>query len=295
MKSTLRSIYYILACVLAIVLSTSFVFAESNPAAENICTRAGVTNEFVRKDFAEDVLKRHLENTEPDNPVCKDTDVCDGKVTNEHTFLHPYYFRTRADKSVPVWSYPWTGSYAGTESSVVKRLDPDVRVSIDGIVRNQEYNLWLHVKDAGYVYIENVLYEYDANLALFYQYVSSHNEQEYDILFFYDCVKPNSYGDIKRWLDPGGKSTKFKVIFNDNCQMLTAESLGNLTYGSLGTMIGIGENELLYAGGAINFTTHIWEYTLNPNDLAILCISSYCDAPNDVRDIKAGIRYINNY
>lgn len=223
---------------------------------------------------------------------CAMQDVCMGIINNEHRFDYPYCFVSRDDREVKVRTMPWTDTYCGVDSPVIDTLLPGSMVFIDGILRNQHNNIWLHIVDSGYVYVDNVYYDYETNLLEFYQYVKY--ERYNTLIDFADCVREGAVADIKHWLDPSAKGIVYKVrtMYQGDIEM-TAEEIGNMNYGSLGTLLGYHPDLLRYGGGAVNV---MGDYG-NPFELVNIikeCSQSYCDSSEDIEFVNKGIDYINN-
>ena len=116
-----------------------------------------------------------------------------------------------------------------------------------------------------------------------------------NLWFFYDEVNHSAPWDIKRdgpWKQQfgdkihmpyyeGGKAESF--LFRN--EVVTREMLGNITYGYLGSAMGIGDNTLFWGGGvAAKGLSKILSDEVRNNEF-------YGDSPKDHNSIQKGINY----
>lgn len=199
-----------------------------------------------------------------------------------HNFENSICFYT-IKNDVPIWEKPTKYS---------ERIDTikneRTLLYIDGLLRNQYGNIWLHVSSGGFVYSENTFLIFEALFITSYQKVTALGEK-FELLSFYDLVQPGGTGDYKKWLDPSAKHILYNVEIQQNMYQMTAEEIGNIHYGYLGRAIGIDSETLLRAGGIVNIIT---SKSLLKNIDA--CINSYCDNENDVINVQRGIDYYDS-
>ncbi len=210
-------------------------------------------------------------------------DVCEkcGKYTL-HNFEESICFYT-IKKNVPIWEKPT--KYSELIETIEDERTP---LYIDGVLRNQYGNVWLHISSGGFVYSENTFLIFESLFFSSYQRTIALGTK-YDLLCFYDLVKPGGTRDYKRWLDPSAKQTLYNIEIQQNLYQMTAEEIGNIHYGFLGRSIGIDPETLLYAGGIVNIIT---SKSLIKNINA--CVDSYCDDENDVINVQRGIDYFDS-
>lgn len=245
------------------------------------------------------------------NDVCK---KC-GYFT-VHEFEDSITFFTKKDK-VPVWSEP------KKNSSLVEEIDSiGEQVQIDGLLRNKSGNIWLRaVNEGGYVFIDNLYLDFSVLAVGNYQNIYVLDKAEAQAVEFFNLVRPGGQADYKNWLDPSSKGIEYTVLFDDTFYQMTAEELGNIHYGFLGTAVGFSSDVLLYAGGMVN---QVGKMRLNSvarrieetenvcgflvGDLKPICVitvgtidlitqiysecsGSYCDTKEDAEDVQRGIDY----
>ena len=199
-----------------------------------------------------------------------------------HSFEESICFYT-IKKDVPIWEKPT--KYSERVKTIKAERTP---LYIDGALRNQYGNIWLHINSGGFVYSENTFLIFEGLALTSYQKTIALGSK-YALISFYDLVRPGGTCDYKRWLDPSAKQILYNIEFQQNLYQMTAEEIGNIHYGFLGRSIGIDSETLLYAGGIVNIIT---SKSLIKNIDA--CINSYCDDENDVANVQRGIDYYDS-
>lgn len=246
------------------------------------------------------------------NDVCKNCGYL-----RIHEFKESITFFT-IKNNVPIWSKPTKNS------DLIEEIeDQDTMLNIDGVLRNQYGNIWLKLSgEQRYVYIDNVYLDFLKLIEQNYQYIYIFENAASKMAMFYDTVKPGGKADYKAWLDPSLKGIEYNVRFGEDFYKITAEQLGNIHYGYLGSVVGFSEDLILYAGGVVNQmgklnTDTLLSYTktsakkcisirnksLYPfciiaedtisiiKDVYYDCSNFYCDTEDDADDVKRGINY----
>ena len=162
-------------------------------------------------------------------------------------------------------------SEATTQSEQVDTIwSKNTSVQIDGIYRNFADHIWLRVTGSNR-FIK--LYDDQADnynlvldfLTLINQNYATITDSTFKTAEFINIVRESGRGDYKHWLDPSNRKIKYKVRFGElGSKIITAEQLGNIHYGFLGSAVGFNANTLKWGGGMINLGG-----LLNPNRIAI--------------------------
>lgn len=193
-----------------------------------------------------------------------------------------------AKNDVAIMSEPNKGS-----SILETMYDQDSLIYIDGILRNQHGNIWLHVnsENTGFIFINNIYLNLDALVITSYQQATALGLEK-SLVCFYDLVRPGGTRDYKKWLDPSLKNIPYTVKIKDSFYQMTAEELGNIHYGYLGKTLNIDSEILLYGGGGANIISNFSLERLKK--IVESCVNSYCDNEDDVYDVIRGINYFES-
>lgn len=203
-----------------------------------------------------------------------------------HDFEESIYFYT-IKNDVPIWERPT--KYSERIDTIENKR---TLLCIDGLLRNQYGNIWLHISSGGFVYSENTFLVFEVLALQSLQRVTALGEK-FELFSFYDLVQPGGTRDYKKWLDPSAKHILYNVEVQQNMYQMTAEEIGNIHYGFLGRAIDIDSKFLLYMGGAVNLKTSkfILKNIIKNIDA---CINSYCDSEEDVLNVQRGINYYDS-
>lgn len=218
-------------------------------------------------------------------------------------------------------------SEATTQSDQVDTIwSQYTAVQIDGIYRNFAGHIWLRVAGRDQ-YIKlyddqqgnyNLIIDFPTLISQNYGIINSSLVKS---IAFANLVRESGKGDYKHWLDPSNRGISYKVMFGDlGPQIITAEQLGNIHYGFLGSAVGFTPDTLKWGGGMVNIGG-----LLNPNSVAARwdnavtrcingssgiiafcavgefvtediahsidqCTHWYCDAQDDILYVERGIR-----
>lgn len=216
---------------------------------------------------------------------CETSDVCDEGI-NVHFFKVPLTFVF--SKNVNEKTMPWKGTYKGMHSESATHHEKGSSIEIKGLLRNHNNHIWMYTVNGGYVCLDNLLFDFNANAVQYFAMMQIGTDEKVEFLKLF---LPEGDADLKRMLDPSSKGIQYKVLFSSTCSIMTGESLGNMMFGFLGKEAGFDDSVLLEAGGILNIVELDKNLVHHPE----WCLDSYCDSPEDIASVQAGINYYRNF
>jgi len=218
----------------------------------------------------------------------KDVDECLCGFIRFHEALTPLFFITAKD-NVPIWSEPNSSS---TRERTIN--NQGTRIMITARLINKHGNHWGRTNTGDFVYMENLIYDLDAQLS---DSINSFNLIGRDIIFI-NNVREGGIWDFKLSLN---YERDYKVRVGGRIQddILTGEQIGNIHYGYVGSVV-FTKEALLLGGGGVNALNVLWNNLIPSSktkdelvNLAVNCVLYWCDEPDDNISINRGIDYYN--
>ena len=170
---------------------------------------------------------------------------------------------------------------------------PDYTAAINDLLKKEEKE-FAYLKVKGEVLVDLQKYDVvtsliDPGFPVVVKVEKVKNDVGKLIAFAYN-MRPNGPMDLKKnWNRTFGETVPKKDLFIFNGEVMDAATLGNVTYGYVGTYLGFSETLLYQGGGLINVMNLGVQYLPVWNKLP-----NYGEAPEDIIAIKKGIDLYNS-
>lgn len=175
-------------------------------------------------------------------------------------------------------------------SSVTRELSGDEVISIVARIRNEKNNVWCKTSDGDYIYVDNLVFDFDRMIVLSYELSRAHLglDSAEAISSMYELFEPGGILDFKSVNMLGASRNLYKTHVKGRIVgSYTGEEIGNFVYGFNAAALGFDEELAIKAGG-VGVVISDWHFIK-----AVQCLASGigCDSEDDKENIIKGMKY----